>query len=56
MAHARKSHGSGRARANRHAADRPQTRGVFGRYNIVNEQELLTAGERLAGYVTKSGS
>jgi hypothetical protein len=26
------------------------------RYNIVNEQELLTASERLAAYVAKSGS
>lgn len=31
----------------------PKTRAAFDRYKIVNEQELLSAGERLVVYVSE---
>ena len=33
-----------------------KTRAVFDRYNIINEQELLTAGQRLAAYLEHDAS
>ena len=45
---------AGGAGADRDAAHRPQD--ACGRYNIVNEQELLIAAERLAAYIAKTDS
>ena len=40
-------------RVGRSGASRPAIRAIFDRYNIINEQELLEAGDQLVAYLAQ---